>query len=147
MSHPGARKGRSAAEAADLDLCGSMGVTVVLDERLILAGLAGSGQRLAVGAHRAVLDAGQAEFQRHVALEPEAERAVAALPVVEAGVGVDQADANEALIEAAPELYAVARAAEAMLIRQKWRPDPSSPEGALLLALRAVLAKSSKGHP
>ena len=40
MSHPGARKGRSAAEAADLDLCGSMGVTVVLDERLILAGLA-----------------------------------------------------------------------------------------------------------
>ena len=103
------------------------------------------GQRLAVGAHRAVLDAGQAEFQRHVALEPEAERAVAALPVVEAGVGVDQADANEALIEAAPELYAVARAAEAMLIRQKWRPDPSSPEGALLLALRAVLAKVSEG--
>ena len=46
----GARKGRSGGRAADLDLCGSMGVTVVLDERLILAGLAGGGQRLAVGA-------------------------------------------------------------------------------------------------
>ena len=71
--------------------------------------------------------------------------AVTVCEVFSGGVGVDQADANEALIEAAPELYAVARAAEAMLIRQKWRPDPSSPEGALLLALRTVLAKVSEG--
>jgi len=65
--------------------------------------------------------------------------------VYSGGVGLDQADGNEALIEAAPELYAVAHDAEAMLTRQKWRPDPSSPEGALLLALRAVLAKVSEG--
>ena len=58
-----------------------------------------------------------------------------------------EADGNEALIEATPDLYAVAHEAEAMLTRQRWRPDPSSPEGALLLALRAVLAKSSKGRP
>ena len=58
--------------------------------------------------------------------------------------GLDQAGGPEALIEAAPELYQVARDAEALLTRQKWRPDPSSPEGALLLALRAVLAKVSR---
>ncbi|WP_442769860.1 hypothetical protein [Zoogloea ramigera] len=56
-----------------------------------------------------------------------------------------EADGNEALIAAAPELYQVAHDAEAMLTRQKWRPDPSSPEGALLVALRAVLAKVSNG--
>lgn len=56
-----------------------------------------------------------------------------------------EADGNETLIAAAPELYEVARDAEAMLTRQKWRPDPSSPEGALLLALRAALAKVSRG--
>ncbi len=56
-----------------------------------------------------------------------------------------EADGNEALIAVAPELYQVAHDAEAMLTRQKWRPDPSSPEGALLLALRAALAKVSRG--
>jgi len=73
--------------------------------------------------------------------------AVTVFEVFSGCVGVDQADGNEALIEATPDLYAVAHEAEAMLTRQRWRPDPSSPEGALLLALRAVLAKSSKGHP
>ena len=71
--------------------------------------------------------------------------AVTVCEVFSGGVGVDQADANEALIEAAPELYQVAHDAEAMLTRQKWRPDASSPEGALLLALRTVLAKVSEG--
>ncbi len=71
--------------------------------------------------------------------------AVTVCEVFSGGVGLDQAAGNEALIEVAPELYEVAREAEAMLTRQKWRPDPSSPEGALLLALRAVLAKVSRG--
>ncbi|WP_334169964.1 hypothetical protein [Zoogloea sp.] len=71
--------------------------------------------------------------------------AVTPCEVFSGGVGVDQAAGNEALIEVAPELYEVAREAEAMLTRQKWRPDPSSPEGALLLALRTVLAKVSRG--
>jgi len=58
---------------------------------------------------------------------------------------IAQADANCRLIAAAPELYAVACTAEALLTRQKWRPDPYSTEGSLLRALRTVLAKVSQG--
>lgn len=46
---------------------------------------------------------------------------------------------------AAPELYDAAKKAEAMLTRQKWRADPYSPEGALLIELRAALAKAEGG--
>ena len=71
--------------------------------------------------------------------------AVTVCEVFSGGAGVDKAPGKKTLIEAVPELYAVAHDAEAMLTRQKWLPDPSSPEGALLLALRAVLAKVSEG--
>lgn len=53
--------------------------------------------------------------------------------------------ANEALFAAAPDLHQAARAAEALLTRQKWRADPHSAEGALLLELRAALAKVEGG--
>lgn len=46
---------------------------------------------------------------------------------------------------AAPELYDAAKKAEAMLTRQKWLADPYSPEGALLIELRAALAKAEGG--
>lgn len=54
---------------------------------------------------------------------------------------INQADANCRLIAAAPDLYDVCATAEALLTRQKWKADPHSPEGALLMKLRAILAK------
>ncbi|RTL34313.1 MAG: hypothetical protein EKK49_08820 [Rhodocyclaceae bacterium] len=55
---------------------------------------------------------------------------------------IAQGDANVHLIAAAPDLYQVAIEAEALLSRQKWLPNPASPKGALLLVLRAALAKA-----
>lgn len=51
-------------------------------------------------------------------------------------------DHDRRVMDAAPELHAVAAKAEAMLTRQKFRADPHSPEGVLLIELRAALEKA-----
>ena len=55
-----------------------------------------------------------------------------------------QADANERLIAAAPDMHQAASAAEALLTRQKWKPSEHTPEGAVLMSLRAALAKADR---
>ena len=56
-----------------------------------------------------------------------------------------EADATERLIAAAPDLFEAARAAEALLTRQRFRADEFSPEGVLLQALRKAIAKVEGG--
>ena len=59
---------------------------------------------------------------------------------------IQQADANVRLIAAAPELHQACAAAEALLTRQKWAASEFAPEGAVLAALRAALAKVVGGE-
>lgn len=71
--------------------------------------------------------------------------------VFSGGVGIDQANANEALIEAAPELYAAASEVFALLdaglltVGTLAADDPASVAtcGRALAALAAALAKAS----
>lgn len=56
------------------------------------------------------------------------------------GDAIAQADANAILIAAAPDLHQACATAAALLTRQKFIASPHSPEGAVLLALRAALA-------
>lgn len=56
------------------------------------------------------------------------------------GDAIAQADANVLLIAAAPDLHQACVTAAALLTRQKFIASPHSPEGAVLLALRAALA-------
>lgn len=58
---------------------------------------------------------------------------------------IQQADANVRLIAAAPELHQACAAAEALLTRQKWAASEFAPEGVVLTALRAALAKVEVG--
>lgn len=55
---------------------------------------------------------------------------------------IAQADANTHLIASAPALYQAVRAAEALLSRQKWIASEHTPEGAVLMVLRAAIAKA-----
>ncbi|HQZ01693.1 MAG TPA: hypothetical protein PL024_12360 [Thauera sp.] len=61
----------------------------------------------------------------------------------------DMADAelvaHARLLAAAPELHQACADAEALLTRQKWIPSTSTPEGGVLAALRAALAKAQGG--
>lgn len=54
--------------------------------------------------------------------------------------------ANLALIAAAPELLEAARAAEAVLGRQKWCSGSTDPEAVALSKLRAAIAKAGGSH-
>lgn len=56
------------------------------------------------------------------------------------GDAIAQADANALLISAAPDLHQACATAVALLTRQKFIASPHSPEGAVLLTLRAALA-------
>ena len=58
------------------------------------------------------------------------------------GVGIEQADANERLIAASPDLFEAARAAEAILSRGRWIMGSTDPEAVALWKLRAALAKT-----
>ncbi len=58
---------------------------------------------------------------------------------------INQADANCRLIAAAPELHRACIAAEALLTRQKFIANQHTPEGVVLLALRAALATVEGG--
>lgn len=59
---------------------------------------------------------------------------------------VTQADANTHLIASAPTLYQAVCAAEQLLARQKWIASEHTPEGAVLMALRAAIAKAEGGE-
>ena len=59
--------------------------------------------------------------------------------VFSGGVGLAQADANEALIAAAPDLFAAAEAAAAVLAKGKWRLDSPDPEAVALYKLLRAL--------
>ncbi len=50
-----------------------------------------------------------------------------------------EADANEALIAAAPDLFAAAEAAAAVLTRGRWRLDSPDPEAVALCTLLRAL--------
>jgi len=57
-----------------------------------------------------------------------------------------EADANEALIAAAPDLFAAAEAAAAVLAKGKWIPDGPDPEAvALRKLLRALDMAKGRG--
>ena len=57
-----------------------------------------------------------------------------------------EADANEALIAAAPDLFAAAEAAAAVLAKGKWIPDSPDPEAvALRKLLRALDMAKGRG--
>lgn len=58
---------------------------------------------------------------------------------------ITQADANAHLIASAPMLYQAARAAEQLLACQKWIASEHTPEGAVLMTLRAAIAKAEGG--
>jgi len=57
----------------------------------------------------------------------------------------NQADANCRLIAASPELLQACVAAEAQLTRQHFIANKHSPEGSILVTLRAALAKVEGG--
>ncbi|WP_316150477.1 hypothetical protein [Cupriavidus sp. BIC8F] len=62
-----------------------------------------------------------------------------------AAASLDEADANERLFAAGPDLLAAAIAAEAIFTRQRWRADSLDPEALAMRALRAAIAKAIGG--
>jgi len=58
---------------------------------------------------------------------------------------LEEADANERLFAAGPELLAAAIEAEAILTRQHWRADSPDPEAVALRALRSAISKATGG--
>lgn len=62
-----------------------------------------------------------------------------------AAASLEEADANERLFAAGPELLAAAIEAEAIFTRQRWRADSPDPEAIALRALRAAISKATGG--
>lgn len=60
-----------------------------------------------------------------------------------AAASLAEADANEHLIAAAPELLEAALAAAAIFSRQKWLPQGTDPEAVALRLLNAAIAKAT----
>ena len=60
-------------------------------------------------------------------------------------MGIAEADANQKLIAAAPDLLAVAIEVERLLAAQKFRPEGIGAENKLLAAARAAITKATGG--
>lgn len=62
-----------------------------------------------------------------------------------AAASLEEADANEWLFSAGPELLAAAIEAEALLTKQRWRADSPDPEAVALRNLRSAISKAIGG--